>query len=696
MSVTARYKGRREPMPVLQLPRSDAPPWRARALVFDDPLSHELLTRIEQVAPTDATVLITGETGTGKEIVARHVHERSGRARAPFVAVNCGALSPSLMESELFGHEKAAFTGALSAKPGWFEAANGGTLFLDEIGDLPLAAQVKLLRVLQEREVVRIGARRPIAIDVRLVAATNTNLAQAVREGRFREDLFYRLHVAHLTIAPLRDRPGDVLPLARHFLETYAARLGLRAPVLTDDAESKLLSHPWPGNIRELENALHRALLVARPGRVSAEDLNLLDAGPSRSPAAQPGPASSSPSPSPSPLPPPTGERGEERRSLESALLALFEREGPNLHGEIEETVFRVAYTFCENNQLRTARLLGVSRNIVRARLMQYGLLPASTRERPEAVAPGSEPTPFALRAPSSPVRVRVGYQAFGVLPLLKATSALEDAVAARGALVEWVTCATGMQVVDALAAGALDVGVVGEAPPIFAQAARAPVVYLAGEPPAPEEEAIVVHDDSPVRTLADLRGKTIAVTRGANVVYFVVRALEEAGLELRDLELRSLAPAEARGLFLSRRVDAWATWNPLLASVCRSAPTRVLRDARGLANNRAFYVGRRAFADKHPDLVEAFLGQVGSVGRWANESRGDAARALAPHVDLPADMLEASLARTPFDARPIDDEAVASQQHIADTFHRLSFITRRLRVGEAVWTPPWTERRSA
>src|SRR5579883_1034322 len=175
MSVTARYKGRREPMPVLQLPRSDAPPWRARALVFDDPLSHELLTRIEQVAPTDATVLITGETGTGKEIVARHVHERSGRARAPFVAVNCGALSPSLMESELFGHEKAAFTGALSAKPGWFEAANGGTLFLDEIGDLPLAAQVKLLRVLQEREVVRIGARRPIAIDVRLVAATNTN-----------------------------------------------------------------------------------------------------------------------------------------------------------------------------------------------------------------------------------------------------------------------------------------------------------------------------------------------------------------------------------------------------------------------------------------------------------------------------------------------------------------------------------------
>ncbi len=285
-------------MPVLRLPGTEAPPHRARALLFEDPLSHALLKRIEQVAPTDATILVTGETGTGKEIVARYVHQQSARSRAPFVAVNCGALSPSLMESELFGHEKGAFTGAFAARPGWFEAADGGTLFLDEIGDLPLSAQVKLLRVLQEREVARLGARRPVSIDVRLIAATNADLTQAVTDGRFREDLFYRLHVAHVTLPPLRDRPGDVLPLARHFLETYASRLGIPSWELTDEAAEKLVRHRWPGNIRELENAVHHALLVASKGRVMAKDLHLIADGPSRSsrpPAAPPTPAAVEP-----------------------------------------------------------------------------------------------------------------------------------------------------------------------------------------------------------------------------------------------------------------------------------------------------------------------------------------------------------------------------------------------------------------
>jgi sigma-54-specific transcriptional regulator len=345
-------------MPVLELPRLDAPQWRARALVFEDPLSHDLLTSLEQVAPTEATVLITGETGTGKEIVARHVHGRSARARSPFVAVNCGALSPSLIESELFGHEKAAFTGALSANPGWFEAANGGTLFLDEIADLPLGAQVKLLRVLQEREVVRIGARRPIPIDVRLIAATNANLAQAVAEGRFREDLFYRLHVAHLTIAPLRDRPVDILPLAKHFLTAHALRAGAEPARLTPDAEAKLLAHRWPGNIRELENAVQHGLLLAREGLITATDLKLIAVGPMRV------------SPSTPPLATAVPARAEPRAALESALLALFEAEPPNLLQQVEETVFRVAYHFSERNQLRTARLLGTSRNVVRARLV--------------------------------------------------------------------------------------------------------------------------------------------------------------------------------------------------------------------------------------------------------------------------------------------------------------------------------------
>ena len=198
---------------------------RATAQVFEDPASVAVLERIRMVAPSDANVLIIGETGTGKELIARHVHALSKRRNRPFVAVNCGAFSETLVESELFGHEKGAFTGAFASKSGWFEAANGGTLFLDEIGDLPLSIQVKLLRVLQEREVVRLGSHKSIPIDVRVVAATNVRLQDAVAAGHFREDLFYRLHVVNLTLPTLRERPGDILPLARHFLDEYRERL---------------------------------------------------------------------------------------------------------------------------------------------------------------------------------------------------------------------------------------------------------------------------------------------------------------------------------------------------------------------------------------------------------------------------------------------------------------------------------------
>src|SRR3954470_9997570 len=203
---------------MLSLPDAAAGPLsvRAKALVFEDPLSRALLARIERIAPSDAPVLVTGETGTGKELVARQGHALSNRAARPFVAVNAGAFSASLAESELFGHEKGAFTGAQSAKAGWFEAASGGTLFLDEIGDLPLPLQVKLLRVLQEREVVRLGSRQAIPIDVRLIAATNVDLEEAVAAGHFREDLFYRLNVATILLPPLRERPGDILPLAAY------------------------------------------------------------------------------------------------------------------------------------------------------------------------------------------------------------------------------------------------------------------------------------------------------------------------------------------------------------------------------------------------------------------------------------------------------------------------------------------------
>jgi sigma-54-specific transcriptional regulator len=355
-------------MSVLTLPNAEARSLtvRAKALVFEDVRSRELLERIQRIAPSEATVLVVGETGTGKEIVARHVHDLSPRAAQPFVAVNCGAFTETLLEAELFGHERGAFTGAVGSNPGWFEAAQGGTLFLDEIGDLPAGAQVKLLRVLQEREVVRLGSRQPIPIDVRLIAATNVDLQRAVAAGRFREDLYYRLKVAVAAIPPLRQRPGDILPLAHYFLERYGQRLGSRASVLTPEAVQTLLLHSWPGNIRELENVIHSALLVCQDDRIGPEHLSLGGAPAER--------ASAVPSQEPT-------------AALERALLALFDQNLPRLHDRITATVVRTAYEFCHRNQMQTARLLGISRNIVRARLIEIGEIPVGPR--PTALALG-------------------------------------------------------------------------------------------------------------------------------------------------------------------------------------------------------------------------------------------------------------------------------------------------------------------
>src|SRR3984885_3036142 len=245
-----------------------------RSLVFADPVSSELLSLLERVAPSDAPVLIQGETGTGKELIARNIHLLSG-CTGPFLAVNCGAITESLAESELFGHEAGAFTGAVTRREGWFEAANGGTLFLDEIGDLPLRLQVKLLRVLQEQEVVRIGARRVIPVNVRLVTATNVDLNAAVSAGHFRLDLFYRLNIVQMRLPALRERPGDIVPLASHFLNEYSRRLKLPLPYLGEEAIEALQRHPWVGNIRELENVIHYALLVASDQEIRPEHLKL-------------------------------------------------------------------------------------------------------------------------------------------------------------------------------------------------------------------------------------------------------------------------------------------------------------------------------------------------------------------------------------------------------------------------------------
>ena len=354
-------------MQLLTLPPSPAlaTSIRATAQVFEDPKSKALLQHLQQIAPSDASVLIIGETGTGKELIARHIHNLSARKHQPFLAVNCGAFSESLVESELFGHEKGAFTGALGAKAGWFEEANGGTLFLDEIGDLPMPIQVKLLRVLQEREVVRLGSRKSIPINVRVLAATNVQLEKAINAGHFREDLFYRLNVVNLELTPLRERPGDILPLTRYFIDTYSRRLGYGDVVLSPEAEQKLAHSNWPGNIRELENVIHHTLLICRNGVIERDDLRLSNLRIER-----PDDHHNSADDSPEAL-------------LEQAFQKLFAQQAGALHEKVEDALLRAAYRFCHYNQVHTARLLGLSRNVTRALLIRIGELVVNKRQPP-------------------------------------------------------------------------------------------------------------------------------------------------------------------------------------------------------------------------------------------------------------------------------------------------------------------------
>ena len=368
-----RAKEIKEPVLTLHNERRISAPLRASVLVFEDPCSRALLERIRLIAPSGANALIVGETGTGKEIIASHLHALSARAQGPFVALNCGAFTESLVESELFGHERGAFTGAISSKPGWFEAAHGGTLFLDEIADLPLTLQVKLLRVLQERQVVRVGSRKPVDIDVRVVAATNVNLENEVNSGRFREDLYYRLNVASLHLAPLRERPGDIPWLVEHFLRVYSERLGLiNVQVSPEAMETLIRGHSWPGNIRELENVIHHAILVRRGNIIRPEDLNLSSL---RSRVRSPGN--------------PPRQSNDPASALKSALVDFFEQGGADVYETIEGYVMRTAYEYCHRNQLETARLLGISRNVVRARLLQCGELTGKrrTQDGPPAAA---------------------------------------------------------------------------------------------------------------------------------------------------------------------------------------------------------------------------------------------------------------------------------------------------------------------
>ncbi len=240
-----------------------------------EPASLQLLELAARVARSDSTVLITGESGTGKEVLARYLHQQSSRARGPFIAINCAAIPDNMLEATLFGHEKGAFTGAVASAPGKFELAEGGTILLDEISEMPLGLQAKLLRVLQEREVERVGARKPISLDIRVLATSNRDLAAEVTAGRFREDLFYRLSVFPLAWRPLRERPADILPLAERLLAKYVKKMNLAPLRLSAQAVACLISHAWPGNVRELDNAIQRAVILQQNGVIEPQDLCL-------------------------------------------------------------------------------------------------------------------------------------------------------------------------------------------------------------------------------------------------------------------------------------------------------------------------------------------------------------------------------------------------------------------------------------
>ncbi|WP_029654043.1 sigma-54-dependent transcriptional regulator [Marinobacter daepoensis] len=243
--------------------------------VAEDPVSKRMFQLAAKVATSDSTVMISGESGTGKEVLARYIHQQSSREDQPFVAINCAAIPENMLEAMLFGHEKGAFTGAVAASPGKFEQANGGTILLDEISEMDLGLQSKLLRVLQEREVERVGGRKPIQLDVRVLATTNRDLADYVREGKFREDLYYRLTVFPMRWQPLRERPLDILPLARSLLKKHCRKMKLTGITLAEDARKALVAHPWPGNVRELDNAIQRALVLHQGNVIHAGDLCL-------------------------------------------------------------------------------------------------------------------------------------------------------------------------------------------------------------------------------------------------------------------------------------------------------------------------------------------------------------------------------------------------------------------------------------
>ena len=322
-----------------------------RPLLAADPAMQAVLKLADQVAGSEASLLITGESGVGKEVMARYVHQKSRRADRPFISVNCAAIPENLLESELFGHEKGAFTGALARRIGKFEEADSGTLLLDEISEMDARLQAKLLRAIQEREIDRVGGSKPVKVDIRILATSNRDLAQCVREGTFREDLLYRLNVVNLRLPPLRERPGDIMVLAEHFAKKYAAANGLPDRPISSEARRRLATHRWPGNVRELENAMHRAVLLSSGAEVDEASIRLPDGQPM------------------------SGGSDPAAHAVQAAYGAV-EAAARELVGrtvaEVEQQLILDTLTHCLGNRTHAANILGISIRTLRNKLKEY------------------------------------------------------------------------------------------------------------------------------------------------------------------------------------------------------------------------------------------------------------------------------------------------------------------------------------
>ena len=320
-------------------------------MIAVDPAMKKVIALADQVAASEASILITGESGVGKEVIAKYVHSKSKRASKPFISINCAAIPENLLESELFGHEKGAFTGAVARRIGKFEEANGGTLLLDEISEMDIRLQAKLLRVLQERVVDRVGSNKPVKVDIRVIATSNRDLQEEVKKKTFREDLLFRLNVVNLDIPPLRQRPSDIIALAKHFAKKYAELNGVDERALSEAAQRAIASSAWPGNVRELENAMHRAVLLAQDDEIEAEAIRLPDGEPMKRPS-----------------------ETAEAESMVGRTVA-----------QVEQDLILQTLDHCLGNRTHAANILGISIRTLRNKLKQY------TEDGVPVPAPGAE-----------------------------------------------------------------------------------------------------------------------------------------------------------------------------------------------------------------------------------------------------------------------------------------------------------------